>query len=315
VRFSGYFSVAPAAHRRHFATAAMAVLVSSTLVVVGSQAASAAVTPVLLGTADSFAVLAGAGVTGTGPNTLTGDLGTFPTTTVTGTGTITITGTNHGGDGVTQGAKTDLVTAYDVAAAEGPTSPIVADLAGQTLPAGIYNSGSQISLTGVLTLDAAGDPDAMFVFQAGSDLIVGPGATVVLTNGAQACNVFWQVTSSASLDTSVSFKGSILALTSITLNTGATVEGRLLARNGNVTLDTNTVTVPFCAEAVVPTSAPVAPGGSAPVVPVGGVSTGDGSAVSGTSGVNPVLPALAFIGIALAGVAGYLGSRRRFHTV
>ena len=274
-------------------------VVSSALVVVGSSVASAAVVPVALRTASSFVVLAGTGVTDTGPTTLNGDLGTFPTTSITGAGSIAVNGTNHAGDGVTQGAKSDLTTAYLVAAGEGPTSPIAADLAGRTLTTGIYNSGSQIQLSGALTLDAAGDPNALFVFQAGSDLIVGPGASVVLTNGAQACNVFWQVTSSATLNSGARFKGTILALTSITLKTGATVEGRVLARNGDVTLDTNTITAPRCTTGV------------GARTPSGGVSTGDGSTYAANSGPDANLVAFIGVGAVVVVGGGVLAARSR----
>ena len=212
----------------------------------GAQAASSAVP---LGAADSFVVLAGAGVTNTGPTKLNGDLGTFPTTTITGAGSLTITGTNHAGDGVTQQAKTDLVTAFNNAAGQGPTSPIAADLGGQTLTAGVYNSASSIGLTGALTLNAAGNPNAVFVFQAGSTLTTASGSQIVLANGAQACNVYWQIGSSATLGTGSSFKGTIIAQASITVTTGASVEGRVLARDGAVTLDTNTITKPSCVTA------------------------------------------------------------------
>jgi hypothetical protein len=229
------------------ATALVALFAAGLLVtlVVG---AAAAVKAVPLGTASSFAVLAGAGITNTGPTTVKGDLGTFPTTTMTGTASLTISGTNHAGDAVTQGAKTDLVTAYNAAAGEGPTSPIAADLGGQTLKPGVYNSASAIGLTGTLTLDARGNPNAAFVFQAGSTLTTASASQVKLVNGAQACNVYWQVGSSATLGTGSSFRGTILALTSITLTTGATVDGRVLARNGAVTLDTNRITRPTCAK-------------------------------------------------------------------
>ncbi len=230
-------------------------LFSAGLLVALVTGAQAAPTKVGLGTADSFVVLAGAGITNTGPTTLNGDLGTYPTLTTTGSASITITGTNHAGDAVTQSAKTDLVTAYNTAAGEGPTTPIAADLGGQTLVPGVYNSSSSIGLTGALTLNAGGDPNAVFVFQAGSSLTTASASTVNLVNGAQACNVFWQVGSSATLGTGSSFRGSILALTSITLTTGATVEGRVLARNGAVTLDTNTVTKPTCAAAATTTAA------------------------------------------------------------
>jgi hypothetical protein len=226
-----------------------------------------AATSVGLGTADEFAVLAGAGITNTGPTTITGDIGTFPTTTITGESDITLIGTNHGGDAVTQGAKDDLVTAYNDAAGQGPASTITADLGGSTLVAGVYNSASSLGLTGTLTLDAAGDPNAVFIFQAGSTLTTAVDSSVELINGAQSCNVFWQVGSSATLGTDSTFIGSILALESISLTTGATVDGRLLARNGAVTLDTNTVTRSVCAAVEVPVEPEPAPVEPAPVEP------------------------------------------------
>jgi type VI secretion system secreted protein VgrG len=217
--------------------------------------ATAAATSVPLGTADSFAVLAGAGITNTGPTTVSGDLGTFPTTTITGSSTITMTnGANHGGDAVVQGAKNDLVTAYNAAAGEGPTSPIAADLGGQTLTAGVYNSASSIGLTGTLTLDGGGNAAAVFVFQAGSSLTTASASRVALVNGAQSCNVFWQVGSSATLGTGSLFRGTILALTSITVTTGVTVDGRVLARDGAVTLDTDTIARSTCAAPVATTA-------------------------------------------------------------
>jgi type VI secretion system secreted protein VgrG len=232
--------------RAAWATALCALFATGLLVTLVSGAAAAAIS-VPLGTAQSFAVLAGSGITNTGPTTVTGDVGTFPTNTITGSASLTVTGTNHGGDSVTQGAKTDLVTAYNSAAGEGPTSPIVADLAGKTLPAGVYKSGSSIGLSGVLTLDGGGNPNAVFVFQAGSTLTTASASNVVLINGAQACNVYWQVGSSATLGTGSTFRGTILALTSITVTTGVTVHGRVLARNGAVTLDTDTIARADCA--------------------------------------------------------------------
>ncbi|WP_201292747.1 ice-binding family protein, partial [Cellulomonas citrea] len=223
----------------------MAAVAAAGLLVAVAGPAQAA-TPVGLGTATSFVVLAGAGVTNTGPTTLNGDVGTFPTTSISGAGSLTVTGTVHAGDAVTQDAKTDLVTAYDVAAGQASNVTVSADLAGQTLVSGVYTSASTMGLSGALTLDAAGDPDAVFVFQVGSALTVGNGASVLLTNGAQACNVIWQVGSSATVGTGAQFRGTVLALTDITLATGATAEGRLLARNGAVTLDTNVVTRPSC---------------------------------------------------------------------
>jgi len=250
---------------------ALVALFSAGLLVTVAGSAQAAATAVPLGTADSFVVLAGAGVTNTGPTTLNGDIGTFPTTSITGTSTLTVTGTNHAGDAVTQNAKNDLVTAYNDAAGQGPTTPIAGDLGGQTLSRGVYNSASSIGLTGALTLDAAGDPAAVFVFQAGSTLTTASASSVVLINGAQACNVFWQVGSSATLGTGSSFRGTVLALQDITVTTGTTVEGRVLARNGAVTLDTNTFTRPTCATPVA-TASPtgtVSPSPTATASPTG----------------------------------------------
>ena len=232
--------------RATWATALLALLVLGTLVTLVAGAGAAA-TAVPLGTADSYAVLAGAGITNTGPTTITGDLGTFPTTTMTGTASITVDGANHAGDAVTQGAKNDLITAYTTAAGEGPTSPIAADLGGLTLAPGVYNSASSVGLTGTLTLNAGGDPNAVFVFQAGSSLTTASGSQVKMINGAQSCNVFWQVGSSATLGTGSTFRGTVIALTSITVTTGVTVDGRVLARNGAVTLDTDKIARSTCA--------------------------------------------------------------------
>jgi hypothetical protein len=247
----------PLPGRAKFGAALVTALVAlfSGLVLLPFAGSAQAATAVPLGTAESFVVLAGAGITNTGPTTLNGDLGTFPTTTVSGSSSLTITGTNHGGDAVTQGAKTALVNAYNVAAGQGPTSPIAADLGGRTLLPGVYNSASSIGLTGALTLDAGGDPNAVFVFQAGSALTTASASLVNLVNGAQSCNVFWQVGSSATLGTGSNFRGTILALTDITVTTGATVEGRVLARNGAVTLDTNTITRSACSALVASPSA------------------------------------------------------------
>ncbi|MDQ2951928.1 MAG: ice-binding family protein, partial [Chloroflexota bacterium] len=227
----------------------LAVLASIVFVLAFASIASAAPSQISLGAADSFVVLAGAGITNTGPTTLNGDIGTFPTTTITGTASMTITGTNHGGDGVTQQAKNDLVTAYGNAAGQGPTSPISGDLGGQTLVAGVYNSASSLGLTGNLILDGAGNANSVWVFQAGSTLTTASGSLVSLINGAQACNVYWQVGTTATLGTGSSFRGTIMATTSITVTTGTSIIGRVLARNGAVTLDTNTITKPTCAAA------------------------------------------------------------------
>jgi hypothetical protein len=236
------------------AVGAVAVVVPISLLF--ATGADGAATTVPLGTTTSFAVLAGAGITNTGPTTINGDIGTFPTTTITGYGSITENGTNQAGDAVTQQAKTDLTTAFNNASGQGPTSPIVADLGGQTLAAGVYNSASSVGLTGALTLNGGGNANAVFVFQAGSTLTTASASSIVLTNGAQACNVFWEIGSSATLGTGSSFIGTVLAAQSITVTTGVTVDGRVLAENGAVTLDTDTITAPSCAAATATTAAP-----------------------------------------------------------
>jgi hypothetical protein len=237
-----------------------------------------AATSVDLGTADSFAVLAYSTITNTGPTVITGDLGLSPGTSVTGFPPGLLLGTQYVADTNATQAKAALVTAYNDAAGQTPAGTnsgvISADLAGQTLIPGVYRDNDQpdaLSLNGVLTLDAQGDPNAVFIFQSGSSLITGPASSVVLINGAQACNVFWQVTSSATLGTSTTFVGNILALIDITLNTGATVNGRVLARNGAVTLDTNTITRATCA------ALPASSASSSPKLPKAGIGPEDKS--------------------------------------
>jgi serine protease AprX len=207
--------------------------------------------PVGLGTAESFAVLAGSTVTSTGPSTLNGDLGLSPGTAVTGFPPGTVNGSTQAANAVALQAKSDLTTAYDDVAGRTPPVAAPADLGGMTLAPGVYRSGSSLALTGELALDAQGDPSAVFVFQAGSTLTTASASRVRLVNGAQPCNVFWQVGSSATLGSSTDFAGSILALTSISMNDGVTLNGRALARNGAVTLINDTITAPHCAVAAV----------------------------------------------------------------
>ncbi|MCA1842862.1 MAG: DUF3494 domain-containing protein [Actinobacteria bacterium] len=232
-----------------------------------------------LGTADSFAVLAGSGITNTGPTTITGDVGTFPTPSETGFGSITLSGANHRGDAVTQGAKRDLVAAYDDAAGRKPVTNVPVELGGSTLPEGVYTSPT-FGLTGTLTLDAKGRPEAQFIFQAGSSLIAESNSRVQLLNGADPCNVVWQVGSSATFKTGTRFVGDVLALTSITAQTGATFQGRLLARNGAVTMDTNTITKANCV-------APAAGGSTTTTTTPGTTATPGTPAANPSTGSNP----------------------------
>ena len=200
--------------------------------------------PVGLGTATSFAVLAGQTVTNTGATVISGDVGVSPGSAVVGFPPAVINnGTQHVTDAVAAQAQVDLTAAYDDAAGRTPAVPIGPDLSGLTLTTGVYSAGA-MSLTGTLILDGQNDPNASWVFQAASTLITGSSSVVSLINGANPCNVFWQVVSSATLGTGSTLVGTVMALTSISATTGATVTGRLLARNGAVTLDTNTINAP-----------------------------------------------------------------------
>jgi len=237
---------------RYFRLAACVVVagaVTAATSIFVSQSAVAATATVGLGTAGSYAVLAGTTVTNTGPSVISGDLGVSPGTAVTGfpPGTVN-SGTINAGNAAAADAQADLTTAYNDAAGRVKSASIGGFIgAGQTLAPGVYNATSSLDVGGSLTLDADGDPNAVFIFQAGSTLGTDTGTTVLLSNGAQACNVFWQVGSSATLKTSSAFAGTILALTSIAVQTGDTITGRVLARNGAVTLDDDTITVPSCA--------------------------------------------------------------------
>jgi hypothetical protein len=291
--------------------------------IVGTPAASAAQSSVGLGTATPFAVLAGTTVTNTGPSVISGDLGVSPGDAVTGfpPGQVN-NGTQHKGDAVALKAQTDLTAGYNDAAGRTPATTVSADLGGQTLAPGVYKSASALSLTGTVTLDGQGDPSAVFIFQAGSTLVTASSSSVKLIGGVQACNVFWQVGSSATLGTETTFVGSILALTSVSAQTGATVAGRLLARNGQVSLDKNKITRPTCATptttptpTVSPTAtasptATTAPTATTPpaVIPAGHPETGAGGASQSGNSVLVALGGLALVG---AGVATSQAIRRR----
>jgi Ice-binding-like len=213
--------------------------------------ASPASAQIPLGTSQSFAVLGGSTVTNTGATVITGNLGVSPGSSVTGFPPgIVAGGSIHAADGVAAQAQSDLTTAYNTAAG----IPCGVDLTGQnlgglTLTPAVYCFTSSAALTGTLTLNMQGNPNAFFLFKIGSTLTTASGSSVVLSNtGGATCpsNLFWQVGSSATLGTGSTFAGNILALTSITVTTGATLTGRALARNGAVTLDTNTISIAAC---------------------------------------------------------------------
>lgn len=236
---------APRARRVRAYRVPLALVAAGVAMVLTANAASAAVAP-RMGTTSSFAVLAGAGITNTGATVIDGDVGSYETTSISGFDTVTLNGVNHAGDLVTQGAKQDLIVAYDDAAGAATTMSVGPELGGLTLTPGVYTGGA-LEITGTLTLNTLGNPQAVFIFQAASTLEAMANSAVVVLNGATACNVYWQVTSSATLGTGSHLIGNVLALTDIHARTGATVQGRLLARNGEVTLQSNTITDEVCA--------------------------------------------------------------------
>lgn len=258
-----------------------------------------------LGTAAPFAILAGTpNITDAGnASVIQGNVGLSPATgAAIGLTCAQVTGTIYSVDAtgplpcrVTDGpllvtAKNDLTTAYNDAAGRTPVTTVPTELGGTTVVAGTYDSASTtFDITagaGPLVLDGQNDPSSVFIFEAGfsgTGLNVGPGSTVSLINGAQACNVFWRV-DTANINTTASFKGTILALNSITVANGATIEGRLLARNGNVTLINDTITVPTCADT---------PGGGG-----GTDGSGDGGAAGSTN--TPGFPNTGFLSSSIA---------------
>jgi hypothetical protein len=235
----------PRARARTFRIAGLAFAGVLSSMLLASSAIAAPAT-VGLGTASSFSVLGGSTVTNTGPTTMFGDLGLAPGSSVTGAPHVL--GATHVDDAVAIQAKTELTTAYNDAAGRPTEGSAGTDLSGQTFTAGVRTASSSLLLSsGSVILDAQGDPNAVFIFQVGTTLITGSNTTVQLINGAQACNVFWQVGSSATLGTGTKFVGTVMAAETITAGTAATIHGRLLAQTAAVNLDTNTITQSNCA--------------------------------------------------------------------
>lgn len=234
-------------------------LLTPLVVVMMATPIMAAQPTVNLGTTSTFAVLAGTRITNTGTTIINGsvggnvdgnvggDVGLSPGSDFTGQASITRSGSLHIADPVAVKAKVDLDTAYDDVAGRTPVTRIPSELGGTTLKPGVYDSADgAFHITGTLTLDAQGDPNGVFIFKTDSTLITASNSNVNLINSARFCRTFWKVGSSATLGTNSHFVGHIFAYTSIAAATGATVQGQLLARNGEVTLDSNTITNGFC---------------------------------------------------------------------
>ena len=254
-------------------TRLLAAVTLAGVMALGSSIAIAATQP-RLGTAGNYAVMGATAITNTGPTVVNGNLAISPggSTSVTGFPPGVVTGEMDAANADAVLAQTDLVTAYNDAAAETTTVNLTGtDLGGRTLTPGTYTFDSSAQLTGTLTLDGQGSTNAVFIFQIGSTLTTASASHVELINGAGGCAVFWQVASSATLGTTTDFQGTVMAMQSITMNTGATIGvggpgngGRALAMNAALTLDSNVITPPpagclFAAAAaptVVPTAAP-----------------------------------------------------------
>jgi hypothetical protein len=325
---------------RSWLASALTIVCAVTLLVgaPGAPNASAATAPVSLGTAANFAVLAGSTVTNTGATVITGDLGLSPGTAVTGFPPGQVNGTVHAADGVASKAKDDLAAAYADADARPATATVPVELGGTTKTPGVYESpAGTFGITGTLTLDAQGDPNAVFIFKAASTLITASASSVNLVNGARSSNVFWKVGSSATLGTYSILRGNVLALASITVTTGVTVDGRTLARTAAVTLDTDTITRPTGVQqaagtttSVTTSTNPAAPNqpvtftaavvaSTGTTLPTGLVAFTDGSTLLGVVTLDgtgqavfttSALPAgLHLIRAVYIGTAGFTGSR------
>jgi hypothetical protein len=222
------------------------ILLGSLTSLIFASSALGATATVGLGTAAPFSVLAGSTVTNTGPTTMFGDLGLAPGSSVTGEPHVL--GQTYIDDAVATEAKNALTTAYNGAAGRPANGSAGTQLAGREFAPGVYDASKSLLLSsGSVTLNAEGDPNAVFIFQVGSTLITESNTSVSLVGDAQACNVFWQVGSSATLGSGTRFVGTIMAAASITANTGATIHGRLLAQTAAVTLEDNTITNSTCA--------------------------------------------------------------------
>jgi hypothetical protein len=281
-------------------------------------AANAAIVPTVgLGTAATYSILAGTpSITNTGATTIDRDVGIHPAASITGFPPGIIAGAIHAGDAVALQAKSDLVLAYDDAA--GRTGAVVAGgtLGGQTLVGGVYNAGGvTLDLTGTLTLDGQNNPNSVWIFQATSDLVTASTSSVVFINGGSPCNVFWQVTSSATLGSGSSFVGTILAMTSITLDSAVNVQGRALARNGTVTLINDHFVTSTCNAApavVVPPTRPpftVAPSVAPSATPIATAASSVGPTGAPTTAprASTAAPVAAVPTAAPAAVAGAQG--------
>jgi hypothetical protein len=308
----------------------MAIVAAAALAAFWPASALAATQP-SLGSAASYAVLAGSTITNTGNTVITGNLGLSPGSSVTGFPPGTASA-RHVDDAAVIQAKSDLVTGYGNAASATSNDNLSGtDLGGLILTPGVYTFSSSAQLTGTLTLSGNG----VFIFQIGSTLTTATDSVVVLKDGAQACAVYWQIGSSATLGTGTQFRGNLMALASITVVTSADVVGRALARNGAVTLDTNDITAPTgtctvgattytppASSTATPSGSPSASGSVSTTTNLGGGSTsapppetGAGGGVAASAAGTAATPSSLFPGLLLVlgggGIVAIVGRRSR----
>ena len=242
---------------RSGAVGAALVVATVSVATLGSQSATAIATTIDLGKATPYNVLAGETATNSGPSVLELGLGVHPGTTAPGFGPGQVQGETHLGDSVASEAKDALVSAYNDATDQPADTTISAsDIGNSVFKPGVHSREGALLLTGTVTLDAEGDSDAVFLFKISSDFTLATSSTVATINGADPCRVFWQVGSSATMGASTTFVGTMMALTSISTESGTTVDGRLLARNGSVTLINTVFTDAACTADVPGTDIP-----------------------------------------------------------
>lgn len=311
-------------HPRRLPARAAAVLVAIGLLLTTPVANASAPLVIDLGSAGQFAVLAGDGIVDTGPSVIIGDVGTYPRPAISSVVDDSVTGTVHRASADAEQAQVDLADGYDMAAGATPGAIIAGGvLGGRTLLPGVYVADAgALALAGTVTLDGRGDPDAVWILQATSDLLTEPGSVVRLVNGARACNVFWQVPATATLGSASTFAGTILAMASVTVGSGVTIDGRALARTARVTLAGDTITVPACSVTRAPTTSTIAttlttgtlPTGTLPFAPLAAPASAGLAATGGGQDRLPwFLPIVAIISIAAAVVLGE-PRRRRYPT-
>jgi hypothetical protein len=284
------------ASARRSGVAVLAFGIGSSLLLAFAGSAGAVEPTVGLGAAGNYSVLAGSTVTNTGPSVLNGSLGVSPGSSLTGwggapNGTVVPPAVTDDNNAAAAQGQFDLNAAYTDAMGRSVSATEPADLTGLTLGGGVYNASTNgaLQVTGTLTLDGANDPSTVFIFTTDSSLTIGPGSSINVIRGAQECNIFWRVGSSASLDTGAVFRGNILAQTSISVNDSVVVHGRALAQTGGVTLINDTFLNPTCATSVAAPTTVAAPATTVPGGGGGGVSPTTAAAGPGAGATTTTL--------------------------